>query len=287
VPGYIKKPSEKMIIVDLDAVSPDYFATLGVQRLLGRDFSASDTMHRARVAILNERFVKRYYGGRNPVGTHLKEGDSDLEIIGVVADSRYGPRSEPKPVLYLAAAQTQTSGLKLIVRTNVPPQQIIASLRALVSSIDPKMPVYAIQTLETQLQSGMSTERMLSYLSTLFAILASLLAAIGLYGVVSYGVTRRTREIGIRFAVGAQRTHVAQLFLREAILLIAVGLVAGLPLAWISSRLLASLLYGVRSTETQMLVASIIVLLVAAFLAIATPLWRATRIQPIEALRHE
>jgi ABC-type antimicrobial peptide transport system permease subunit len=149
------------------------------------------------------------------------------------------------------------------------------------------MPVYAIQTLETQLQSGMSTERMLSYLSTLFAILASLLAAIGLYGVVSYGVTRRTREIGIRFAVGAQRTHVAQLFLREAILLIAVGLVAGLPLAWISSRLLASLLYGVRSTETQMLVASIIVLLVAAFLAIATPLWRATRIQPIEALRHE
>jgi predicted permease len=287
VPGYIKKPSEKMIIVDLDAVSPDYFATLGVQRLLGRDFSASDTMHRARVAILNERFVKRYYGGRNPVGTHLKEGDSDLEIIGVVADSRYGPRSEPKPVLYLAAAQTQTSGLKLIVRTNVPPQQIIASLRALVSSIDPKMPIYAIQTLETQLQSGMSTERMLSYLSTLFAILASLLAAIGLYGVVSYGVTRRTREIGIRFAVGAQRTHVAQLFLREAILLIAVGLVAGLPLAWISSRLLASLLYGVRSTETQMLVASIIVLLVAAFLAIATPLWRATRIQPIEALRHE
>lgn len=287
VPGYVKKASEKAIVVDLDVVSPDYFATLGVPRLLGRDFTASDAIHSPRVAIVNERFVQRYYRGRNPVGTHITEGDGSVEIIGVVADNRYGPKSEPEPVLYLAAAQTQTSGLKLIVRTDVRPRQIIASLRALISSIDPKMPVYSIQTLETELQSGMSTERMLSYLSTLFAILASLLAAIGLYGVVSYGVTRRTREIGIRFAVGAQRAHVAHLFLGEAVLLIALGIIAGLPLAWAANRLLGSLLYGVRSMEVQMLAASIVVLFAAGFLAVAAPLWRATRIQPTEALRHE
>jgi predicted permease len=287
VPGYIKKPSEKMIIVDLDAVSPEYFATLGVPRLLGRDFSASDTMNTPRVAIVNGRFVQRYYEGRNPVGTHIKEGDSDLEIIGVVADNRYRPRSEPQPVLYLAAAQTQTSGLKLLVRVDVPPQQVIPSLRALVSSIDPKMPVYSVQTLETQVESGISTERMLGYLSMLFAILASLLAAIGLYAVVSHAVTQRTREIGIRFAVGAQRTHVAQLFLRETLLLIVLGVAAGVPLAWASSRLLKTLLYGVQSTEVEMLAASIAILLIAGFLAVAAPLWRAIRIQPTEALRHE
>jgi predicted permease len=287
VPGYIKKPSEKMIVVDLDVVSPDYFTTLGVPHLLGRDFEASDTIHSPRVAIVNERFVQRYYGGRNPLGTHIKEADSDLEVVGVVADNRYGPRSEPEPVLYFAASQTHTSGLKLLVRTDLPAQQIIPSLRALLSSIDPKMPVYSIETLETQLQAGMSTERMLSYLSMLFAILASLLAAIGLYGVVSYAVTQRTREIGIRFAVGAQRAHVVRLFLRETMILIALGIIAGLPLAWASSLVMKTLLYGVQSTQLEMLAASIIILLTAGFLAVAAPLWRATRIQPTEALRHE
>lgn len=287
VPGYVKKPAEKMVIVNLDVVSPDYFGTLGVRHLLGRDFRASDTIQSARVAIVNQRFVQRYYDGHNPVGTQIKEGYGNVEIVGVVADNRYGPRTDPEPVLYLAAAQTQTSGLKLLVRTDVPPWRIIESVRALISSIDPKMPVYSIQTLETAIQSGISTERMLSYLSTLFGVLASLLAAIGLYGVVSYGVTQRTREIGIRFAVGARRTHVARLFLRQAVLLIAIGIVAGLPLAWAANRLLGSLLYGVRSTEAQTLAVSIIILIAAGFLAVAAPLWRATRIQPTEALRHE
>jgi predicted permease len=287
VPGYIKKLSENMIIVNLDVVSPDYFATLGVPRLLGRDFMPGDQLKTPRVGIVNEKFVQHYYGGRNPVGRQIKEGDSNLEIVGVVADTRYGVRSEPQPLLYLAAGQTQTSGLKILARVDAPPEQITPSLRALVSSIDPHMPVYSIQTLETQVESGMSTERMLTYLSTLFAVLASLLAAIGLYGVISYAVTQRTREIGIRFAVGAQRTHVAQLFLRESLLLVAIGVLAGIPFAWMSRRVLGSLLYGVQSTEMQTLAASIAVLAAAGFLAIAAPLWRATRIQPVEALRHE
>jgi putative ABC transport system permease protein len=286
VPGYIKKPSENTI-VNLDAVSPGYFATLGVPRLLGRDFTLADNVKAPPVGIVNEKFVQQYYGGRNPIGTHIKEMGNDVEIVGVVANTRYGLRSDFEPLLYLAAGQTQTSGLKLLVRVDAPPEQIIPSLRAIVRSIDPKMPVYSIQTLATQVESGMSTERMLSYLSTLFAVLASLLAAIGLYGVISYAVTRRTREIGIRFAVGAQRSNVAQLFLRETLLLVALGIIAGVPLAWASSRLLGSLLCGVQSTEVQMLAASITILMVAGFLAVAAPLWRAVRIQPTEALRHE
>jgi predicted permease len=287
VPGYLKKPAENMI-VNLDAVSPDYFATLGVPRLLGRDFTPRDHFKAPRVGIVNEKFVQHYYPGRNPVGSHIKEVGNDVEIVGVVANARYqGLRSEPQPLLYLAAGQTQTSGLKLLVRVDVPPEQIMPSLRAIVTSIDPQMPVYSIQTLETQVESGMSTERMLSYLSMLFAVLISLLAAIGLYGVISYAITQRTREIGIRFALGAQRAHVAQLFLRESLLLVAAGVLAGIPFAWMSMRVLGSLLYGVQSTETQTLAASIAVLATAGFLAIAAPLWRATRIQPTEALRHE
>jgi predicted permease len=287
VPGYTPKAARDDIVT-FNFVSPQYFETLGQSLLRGRDFTERDNRNSPRVAIVNEKFVRHYFGGRDPLGRKFRQGGGEVEIAGVVTDARdHGVRQGSADTVYVPEKQGQTSGLTLLVRTVDDPQRVIPSLLGIVQSIDRRMPVFSVHTLDMDVEAGLTTERILGYLSTLFAALATLLAGIGLYGVLAYSIVRRTREIGIRFAVGAQRRNVASLFARESLILVLVGLIVGAPVALVSAYALRSLLFGVTATDPLTLLISVVVLALAALLATSIPLWRAARVNPVIALRWE
>jgi len=284
VPGLTWEP-----VVLFDFVSPHYFETLGQPLLRGRDFNERDNEKAVRVSIVNEKFVRHYFSGVNPVGRKFQEGQArdDIEIVGVAGDAREGsPRHDVYETVYLPQKQGRTSGLTLLARTD-DPRAVIPSLIGIVHRIDGHMPIYSVHTLQIDLQAGFSSERILGFLSTLFAALATLLAGIGLYGVLAYSVARRRREIGIRFAVGAQRRDVARLFARESLILVLAGMAIGAPVAMLAARALRGLLFGVAGTDPLTLLASVAALALAAVLATSIPLTRAARIDPVTALRHE
>jgi predicted permease len=288
VPGFVSKEGGSDVVVYFNFISPRYFETLGQSLLRGRDFDDRDNKIRSRVAIVNEKFARHYFNGREPVGGKLLQGGGGLEIVGVVADARdQSIRKGAEETVYLPEKQGQTSGLTLLVRTTVDPQRIIPSLLAIVQSIDPRMPVFSVHTLDVDVEAGLTTERILGYLSTLFAALATLLAGIGLYGVLAYSIARRTREIGIRFAIGAQKRDVAGLFARESLTLVFVGLIIGAPVALVSAHAIRTLLFGVGASDPLTLLISVVVLALAALLATSIPLWRASRVNPVIALRWE
>lgn len=287
VPAYTPK-GDWDSVVDFNFVSPHYFDTLGQPLLHGRDFTERDDKNSPHVAIVNEKFVRHYFAGHDPIGRKFRQGDGDVAIVGRVGDALdRGIRNGSEDAVYIPEKQGQTSGLTLLVRTSGDPKQIIPSLLAIVRSIDRRMPVHSAHTLDTEIEAGLSSERILGYLSALFAALAALLAGIGLYGVLAYSVVRRTREIGVRFAVGAQKRDVAYLFARETLALVFVGLLIGAPAALICVRGLKSLLFGLTMTDPLALFLSVTVLAIAALLAVALPLWRAARVNPVVALRHE
>jgi predicted permease len=287
VPGYRSK-SDSDEIVGFNFISPDYFATFGQPLLRGRDFSERDDKNAPRTAIVNEKFVRHYFAGRDPIGRKFRQGGSDVEIVGVVADARdRSIRGGPEEMVYVPEKQGQTSGLTVLVRTGSNPKVVMPSLLAMVRSIDKRMPVYSVHTLDVDVRAGLSSERILGYLSTLFAALATLLAGIGLYGMLAYSVIRRTREIGIRFAIGAQRRDVAGLFARESLTLVAAGVAIGGIGGLAATRVLKSLLFGVGTTDLVTLAFSVVVLSIASALATALPVWRATRVDPMNAIRYE
>jgi predicted permease len=291
VPGYTAKDAKSAGAV-FNFISPHYFETLGQSLLRGRFFDERDNKNSPRVAIVNQKFVRHYFAGQDPVGRKFRQGGGDIEIAGVVTDARdHGVREGPKDTVYMPEKQGRTSGLTLLVRTAVQAgndtQRIIPSLLGIVQDIDRRMPVYSVHTLDMDVEAGLTTERILGYLSTLFAALATLLAGIGLYGVLAYSITRRTREIGIRFAVGAQKRDVASLFARESLILVLVGLAIGAPVALLSAHALRSLLFGVAATDALTLLISVVVLALTALLATSIPLWRAARVNPVIALRWE
>jgi putative ABC transport system permease protein len=232
--------------------------------------------------------VRHYFRGRDPVGQKFRQDGGDVEIVGLVGDARdRGIRGGPEEMVYVPEKQGQTSGLTLLVRTEKDPNRTIPSLLSIVRSIDPRMAVYSVHTLDIDVEAGLSTERILGYLSTLFAALATLLAGVGLYGVLAYSVTLRTREIGIRFAIGAQRRNVAGLFARESLMLVVTGVMIGALTGVAAARVLKSLLYGVGMTDAMTLVISVVALVIAAVLATVIPVWRAMRVDPMGAIRHE
>lgn len=286
VPGYTPSNSSDRE-VNFNAISPGYFNTLHQPFLAGRDFSMHDSKAAPRVAIVNQAFVKQYMRGQNPVGRHFKTGSSDMQIAGVVADAHYRSLREiPGPVLYLPIAQSQSSGYGLLVRVRGDPKQLIPQIQSVIRSVDNRLPIYNVRTLQQQIDQGISSERILGLLSQLFAGLATLLCVIGLYGVIAYGVTLRTREVGIRLAIGATRMSIARLFFREGILLLAIGVSIGIPLALAGARTLNSLMYGVKN-DSMTLLLMVGILLLAGLLAIALPTQRAATVEPSAALRHE
>jgi predicted permease len=288
-PGYTYRPEESRQLAET-YIGPDYFKAVGIQLRTGRYFTERDGTSSAQVAIVNEEMARRYFAGGNPIGQRYGIGDSPdrIEIVGVVSDAKYNDlRQEFIPMAYYPWRQVMPARLNAaIVRTEGDPAALVAALRGAVTSVHPDIFVDA-RTLTSQIEGSLVRERLLAHLSGFLSALAMLLACIGIYGVMAYGVTRRTSEIGVRMALGAMPGDVARMVLREALLLAASGMVIGVPVALWLARFTGSFLFGLQPNDPAILVAAGTSLLIVCALAGWLPAWRAARIDPTTALRYE
>lgn len=277
--------------INVNVVSPAFFQTLGIPFVAGRGFSEQDIEGRPPVVIVNETAARLHFGVDGPLGQRVslrgQEGPWQ-EIVGIVRDSKYAALGEPAlPVIYLPLGQNHETGMTLYVRTSVPPETLIRSVRHEIQAIDPNLPVPNIQTMTQTIGTSLYAARMGAWLLAAFGALALLLAAIGIYGVLSFSVSRRTREMGVRFALGADSRGVFLQVVRDGMLLVCGGIAIGLGGGLAAARSLASFLYGVSTWDPSTFVAMTVVLLAVAFAACAVPARRAMRLNPITALRHE
>ena len=280
--------------VNFDAVSPNYFSTLGVPLMRGREFNAGDSGASPKVGIINEAMAKMFFPKRDPIGVHFAQGGGndvkpDIEIVGIVKNTKEANvRTEDRPYFYLPYSQVKALiGMSFYVRTQQDPLLVTNELRQAVRQLDANLPVYELKTVERVVDEDLFTERMVAGLSASFGGLAALLAALGIYGVLAYLVVQRTREIGIRMALGARPGNVRFLIFREVGFMVFAGVAVGLPLAYGLARLSESLLFGVKAGDPLIYVLTLGVIAVVASAACYLPARRATRVHPIVALRYE
>jgi predicted permease len=278
----------------MNSLSPDYWKTMGIPLLEGRDFDRRDEGERYRVAIVNRKFATHFFGNQSPIGRRIGFGRGpqtklDIEIIGLVEDSLYeGPREGVHRQAFVPYLQSGSPGAaSFYIRTTVDSASLFAAVRRQVAALDPAIPVYDLKTLENQLDDTLSTERMIAALSAAFGVLATVLAAMGLYGVMAFVVARRTKEIGLRMALGAAQGTVVWMVVREALVLVVAGLAVGVPCAYLLSHYVASQLFGVLPTDGGAAVLALAILGAAATGASLLPARRASTIDPIQALRYE
>jgi predicted permease len=276
-----------------DPISPAYFSAIGVPLVAGREFNSGDTSTRGKVAIVNETLAKRFFPKRDPVGSHFAFGSGnvkpDIQIVGVVKDNKQDHvRSDMAPYAFLPYAQREKlSGMTFYVRTQQDPLLVADELRDSVRGLDPNLPVYDLKTFQRVVDEDLLAERLIAGLSASFGVLAALLAAMGIYGVLAYLVIQRTREIGIRIALGAASRQVRALIFKEMGYMVAAGALVGLPVAYVLARLSESLLYGVRANNVGIYVVALSVIAVIAAAACYLPVRRATQVDPMVALRYE
>jgi predicted permease len=293
IEGYPRKQGEQMN-PHMNYIAPDFFKTLGIPVVLGRDFNERDEKDAPKVAVVNQKFVKRFFGDKNPVGHRIGFGGDpgtkfDITIVGVVGDTKYESLRDELPIeLYVPYTQVEfATEMTAYVRTTQPGNAAFPALRGVVHELDANLPIYNSRSLVEQADRSLVTERLVASLATGFGILATVLAAIGLYGVMAYTVTRRTREIGIRMALGARRGDVAWLVMREVLILLVVGLVVGIPAAIGLSRLVQAQLYGIKPADASTMTLAVVGIAGVAMLAGYLPGRRATRVDPMQALRWE
>ena len=289
VEGHVAGDGEDMQAF-MNAISPGYFETMGISLLAGRDFDQRDVRDKSNVAIVNESFARHFFGGRSALGRHVGQGRPgsklEIEIVGVVGDSLFeGPREGVHRQVFIPHYMNNDAAI--YVRAGMDRNTIYAAIQRDLRRLDPAMPFYQLKTLEMQLNETLLSERLIAYLSVGFGVLATLLAAIGLYGVMAFVVARRTKEVGIRMALGAQGQSVIWLVMKEVALLVAIGLVIGVPAAAGLGRFAAAQLYGVSAFSPGIAGMGIVILAVAAALAGLVPARRASRIDPTLALRYE
>jgi predicted permease len=277
--------------VNVNVVALKYFSTMGISLQRGRDFTAQDNENAPLAVIINEAFARRYFAEENPLGQRVSFRGANgpwSDVVGVVRDSKYRTLGEnPRPSTYVPLAQNHETGMTLHVRTSGNPVSLAGSVRREVQALDPNLAVTSIQSLSDVVAASLFAARMGAVLLAIFGFLALLLAAIGLYGVMSYAVSRRTREIGIRMALGARKGNVLRLVLREGLTLVSAGVATGLIVAAAATRLLASFLYGVSPLDATTFAAIPLMLALVALLASYLPARRAARVDPIIALRYE
>jgi predicted permease len=277
-----------------NSITPGYFGSLGIPVLAGRDINWSDFGSDRKRCLVNEAFVKKYLQGQNPVGRLMAQGREkmpDMEIIGVFGNARYDNVRDEIPIQTFVALSSDylknISGVTVYARTEDDPGQVMSRLREQVRKIDSNLVISDMRTLNDQLNMRLANERMLSFLSIGFALLATLLAVVGLYGVLAFVVTRRTREIGLRVALGAPRARVIALVIREMSLVILLGLAAGVVGAAMSGKYIETQLFGLKANDPGIYILSALALFAASSIAAWIPAWRACRIDPIRALRQE
>lgn len=281
-------------VVEAALATPEYFRTMGIPLVAGREFAESDVPGKPAVAIVDETFVNRWLAGKNPIGTRIRQAFSDdpkepwVEIVGVVkAVRRNSLTDEIKPSVYFPHAQRPFGNMTLVVRTSVPPSSVLAAVRQAVAQIDREQPLARVISLEQEFSSVVAQPRFTAWLLGVFAAVALGLAAIGAYGVISYSVAQRTHEIGVRLALGAAPRDVRAMVMRQGMGVVLAGTAAGLAAAMGLARVLRTLLYGVSSTDPATYFVVTLLLLLTAGLACWIPARRATRVDPLVALRHE
>jgi predicted permease len=293
VEGYAAKQGENTHAM-VNFVSPGYLRTMGVPLLEGRDFDERDAGQTSAVCIVNRTFAEHYFPGKSAIGRRvgsatLRGGKLDVEIVGVAENALYnGPREGSRRQVYFAEPQERyLAGETFYVRTNLDSKQMFGAIRAAVQKLDSRVAAEEMRTLESQLDQILLTERLIAMMSAGFGALATLLASIGLYGVMAFMVARRTKEIGVRLALGAMRGSVVWLVMREVLLLVGLGLAVGIPAALALGRFVSAQLYGVKANDPWVAAIAVVLLSLIAALAGLVPARRASRIDPLLALRYE
>lgn len=303
VEGHVSAPEENMQAF-MNSIGPGYFGALGVPIVAGRDFTTKDTEELRhspeeddfvpRVVIVNQKFARRFFGDKDPIGRHVGFGNdpgtpTDMEIVGVIKDIKYTNLRDEIPIQMFVPylAFRHVGSMTVYVRSSMTSEQVISLARERVRQLDPTLPVYGIRTMRDRVADSLLVERLSAGLGAAFGVLASLLASVGLYGVMAYNVARRTREIGVRMALGAPASNVVWLVLRESLVLLGLGLLVGLPATLALARYIHSQLFGVHFFDPLTLACAVSSLAVAAAFAGFLPARRASRINPIRALRYE
>ncbi len=308
IAGYDPGPGEEITFQE-NRVSAAYLPTVGIRLLQGRNFDARDSLRSApgrepggsglfqqpadrtdtpKVAIVNEALIRRYFAGREALGQRFGYNKPDTEIIGVVADAHVNSARDPvSPMAFYPLEQIIVFPRSLEVRTNQDPRDIITAVRAAISEVAPALSIESITPLALQVETTTSPDRIVALLASAFGFLALGLACVGLYGVMSYAVARRTPEIGLRMALGARPASILAGILRESLLLVSIGLAVGLPLSLLGTRLVASGLFGIQPGDLSTLIAAMLLLTSVVCLAALIPAWRASRVSPMVALRQE
>jgi len=305
-------PPDAPIAVNTNGLAPNFFAAMELPLVLGRGFTEQDDGTRPRVAVVNQAFARKYFGNENPVGRHIvfnaPNDSSEAEVVGVALDAKYTVlRGPTPPTVYVPALQQLDGNANFALRLASPEQDegelaspkpgeggrvgssaaVFSAIRAAVREIDPTLPVLNLRTQDEQIDRLHSQERLFARLSGFFGLLALALACVGLYGLMSYAVLRRTAEIGLRMALGALPGHVLRMILRESLTLVCLGVASGLAGAYIGSRLIATMLFGLSPTDPATYGASALILAAITLLASLLPARRASRVDPMIAFRAE
>lgn len=286
--GFVPKGGEGSIISNTRIVSADYFRTMGIPLLQGRYFTEFDKKGEPETAIVSEPTAQRFWPNENPIGKRLRRGKSGpwLTVVGVINDSKeFSAEKEPPITVYYPFEQYQARNMYLLVRTSSDPAPLTAAITKAIQTLDAEQPVFDVKTMDQRLYESLARQRFSTLLLSMFAIIASILAAIGIYGVMAYSVNQRTHEIGIRMALGAQPGKILQLVIRQALILVSLGVAIGLAGALALTRAMTSLLFGVSATDRFTFLFTPLLLGVVAMLASYLPARRAAKVEPMIALR--
>ena len=292
--GYTPRHGEDMVVSDI-LIGPDYGQTLGLPLLLGREIGLQDTVSSTKVAVVNQAFAEAFFHDQNPIGRRISFEESpekaEIEIVGVIGDAKYDSAKEKadravyRPILQVQDQSAYSSVLQL--RTTGDPLSVTSEVRAAIAQVDDKLPVVSVTSLRNQTDDALREEKLLAQLVSFFGLLALVLACVGLYGIMAHAVVRRTNEIGIRMALGAQRRDIIWMVLKETLVMVAIGLAIGVPAAWGAAHLISSQLFGLRPSDPLTLLTAVILLTLVAALAGYLPARKASRVDPLVALRYE
>jgi predicted permease len=288
IPGKPEMPEGEERRASLRFASPGYFTTMGIPLLAGRDFTSRDNRESPLALVVNRTAAERYWPDEEPVGQTIQVGDSTAEIVGVVGDVRQlSLDQEPTPAVYSAFTQISRVGMTLVVRTTGDPLNTLATVQGAIWDIDPDQPITQISTMDHLVLGSVAQPRFSMTLLSVFAALALALASVGIYGVISYSVSQRTHELGLRMALGAQTSDLLKLILRHGLTLAGLGIGIGLVGAFLLTRLMESLLFGVAAVDPMTFAFVAILLGLVALLATTVPALRAARVDPMVSLRSE